>query len=247
MNSLPRWLISITDMPDPCQSSISAAACASTSSGRTAGPALKLKTRVSGLLPILFFLFLLRDALDARELGALVEVDQAHPLGRAALLADLLYARAYQHAARRDEHDLVLDDPLLGRIGELRERRLLHRAERRREEHEMLVVVLLHRQHGVDLLALGERKEIHDRLAAARARPLRHVVNLEPVHAPARREAQHGVVRVRYEQALDEIVLLGRRRLLAAPAAALRAVVGQGLRLDVARVREGHDDVLGGD
>src|SRR5712691_4493805 len=52
MNSLPRWLISITDMPEPCQSSISAAACASTSSGRTAGPALKLKTRVAGLLPI---------------------------------------------------------------------------------------------------------------------------------------------------------------------------------------------------
>src|SRR5467141_3984776 len=62
MNSLPRWLISITDMPEPCQSSISAAACASTSSGRTAGPALKLKTRVTGLLPI-FFVLLLHEAL----------------------------------------------------------------------------------------------------------------------------------------------------------------------------------------
>src|SRR5213592_1869076 len=83
MNSLPRWLISITDMPDPCQSSISEAAFSSTSSGRTAGPALKLKTRVSGLLPILLVLFLLGDALHARELGALVEIDQAHPLSRA--------------------------------------------------------------------------------------------------------------------------------------------------------------------
>ena len=46
MNSLPRWLISITDMPLPCQSSISSAAWRSTGSGRTAGPALKLKTRV---------------------------------------------------------------------------------------------------------------------------------------------------------------------------------------------------------
>src|SRR4051812_17374462 len=45
MNSLPRWLISITDMPLPCQSSISSAACRSTDSGSTAGPALKLKTR----------------------------------------------------------------------------------------------------------------------------------------------------------------------------------------------------------
>src|SRR5207244_2220385 len=46
MYSLPRWLISITDMPDPCQSSISSAAWRSTGSGRAAGPALKLKTRV---------------------------------------------------------------------------------------------------------------------------------------------------------------------------------------------------------
>ena len=48
MNSLPRWLISITDMPLPCQSSISAAACCSTGSGSTAGPALKLNTRMVG-------------------------------------------------------------------------------------------------------------------------------------------------------------------------------------------------------
>src|SRR2546423_509240 len=108
MNSLPRWLISITDMPDPCQSSISAAPRASTSSGRTAGPALKLNTRVSGLLPILLVLFLLGDALDAGELGAFVEVDQAHALRRTPHLADLLHARAYEHAARGDEHDLVL-------------------------------------------------------------------------------------------------------------------------------------------
>src|SRR5207245_2151707 len=108
MNSLPRWLISITDMPEPCQSSISAAACASTSSGSTAGPALKLNTRVAGLLPIPFVLLLLGDPLDAGELGAFVEIDEAHPLRRAPHLADLRHARAYQHAAGRDEHNLVL-------------------------------------------------------------------------------------------------------------------------------------------
>jgi len=42
MNSRPRWLISITLMPEPCQSSISAAACCRTSSGSAAGPAEKL-------------------------------------------------------------------------------------------------------------------------------------------------------------------------------------------------------------
>src|SRR3982751_1580987 len=45
MNSLPRWLISITDMPLPCQSSSSSAARRRTGSGRAAGPGLKLKGR----------------------------------------------------------------------------------------------------------------------------------------------------------------------------------------------------------
>src|ERR1043165_5771472 len=45
MNSLPRWLISITPMPEPCQSSISSPARDRTSAGSIAGPALKLKIR----------------------------------------------------------------------------------------------------------------------------------------------------------------------------------------------------------
>src|SRR5215211_3349053 len=45
-NSLERWLISITDMPVPLKSSNSACAFSRTSSGRTAGPGLKLKTRL---------------------------------------------------------------------------------------------------------------------------------------------------------------------------------------------------------
>src|SRR5947209_94500 len=162
MNSLPRWLISITDMPDPCQSSISAAACARTSSGRTAGPALKLNTRVSGLLPILFLLFLLGDALHSGELGAFVQVDQAHPLSRAAHLADLLDERAYQNAARGDQHDLVLvahqhraydfavalgrldpDHPLSAAAvaGVFRDRGALAEAVLRRREHRLALAV----------------------------------------------------------------------------------------------------------
>jgi hypothetical protein len=45
MKSFPRWLISITDMPLPCQSSISCAACSRTGSGNVAGPAPKLNMR----------------------------------------------------------------------------------------------------------------------------------------------------------------------------------------------------------
>ncbi len=96
----------------------------------------------------------------------------------------------------------------------------------------------LHRQHGGDLLALLQREQVDDRLAAPGARALRHLVDLQPVHPAAAGEAQDVVVRVGDEQALDEIVFLGRGGLLAAAAAALRAVVGQRLRLDVAGVRE---------
>ena len=46
MNSLPRWLISMTPMPLPFQLLISSAACSKTSSGITAGPAEKFQGRV---------------------------------------------------------------------------------------------------------------------------------------------------------------------------------------------------------
>src|SRR6476661_2355230 len=51
MNSLPRWLTSITETPLPFQSSISLAAWRRTGSGRAAGPGLKLKGR--GMTPII--------------------------------------------------------------------------------------------------------------------------------------------------------------------------------------------------
>ena len=104
MNSLPRWLISITPMPLPRQSSISSPARASTSAGSMAGPALKLKIRghqwtvgcgsVGGEgpswpvavpplppplppLPLPLPEVALLDALHAGELLARVERDQA--------------------------------------------------------------------------------------------------------------------------------------------------------------------------
>src|SRR5512132_4148431 len=49
-NSLPRWLISITDMPALCQLTSSHFAFSSTSTGIAAGPAPKLKRRVPGLM-----------------------------------------------------------------------------------------------------------------------------------------------------------------------------------------------------
>ena len=89
----------------------------------------------------------------------------------------------------------------------------------------------LHRQDGVDLFALFQREEIDDRLAAAGAAALRRFVNLQPVAAAAVGEAQDVVVGIGDEQVIDEILILDRRRLLAATAAALGAVVGKRLVL----------------
>src|SRR3970282_38874 len=79
MNSLPRWLISITDMPLPCQSSTSSPARASTSAGSMAGTAL-----------------------------ALAQSDQRHALGGAPLLADLRHGGADEHAAGGDQHHFLV-------------------------------------------------------------------------------------------------------------------------------------------
>src|SRR3989449_4333894 len=94
------------------------------------------------------------------------------------------------------------------------------------------------------LLAFLQREHVDDRLAAAGAAAGGHFVHLEPVQPAAVREAQQVIVRMRDEQALDEVVLLHRGGHLAAAAAALGAVVGKRLRLDIAAVREGDHHVL---
>src|SRR5947207_2185226 len=50
----------------------------------------------------------IHDALQARELLALAQVDERDALRGAPHLADLADSRADQHAARGDQHDLVV-------------------------------------------------------------------------------------------------------------------------------------------
>ncbi len=99
-------------------------------------------------------------------------------------------------------------------------------------------------QHRRDALAVVERQQVDDGLAARAAARLRQLVDLEPVELPAVREAEQRVVRVGDEQLLDEILVLHRGGRLAAPAAALRAVLADRLRLGVAAVRQRDHDVL---
>src|SRR5437870_748056 len=102
MNSAPRWLISMTDMPASCQLTSSHLAFSSTSTGMVAGPAPKLKMRAAGLLPgavravavFAIVIVTVHDGLQPGELLAHVQVDEGHALRGAAHLADLGHARA---------------------------------------------------------------------------------------------------------------------------------------------------------
>src|ERR1700674_4775637 len=116
-NSLPRWLISITDMPASCQLTSSHFAFSSTSTGMVAGPAPKLKMPAAVLMcacaavAVAVFAIVVvtvHDGLKSRKLLARIQVDEGHALRRAAHLADLFHARADQHASRGDQHDLVV-------------------------------------------------------------------------------------------------------------------------------------------
>ena len=62
----------------------------------------------SGVAPASPVGVVLDDALQADQLGAVVERDQRHALRRAAELADLGDAGAHQHAVVGDQHDLVV-------------------------------------------------------------------------------------------------------------------------------------------
>ena len=198
---------------------------------------------------------------EREHLLPLAELHAAHAARRTPHRAHVLLVEPGRLARVGDEDDVVAaagdlgtdqeitlveddgDDAGLARVGEVGQGRLLDRALGGGHEHVAVVGKFLDRQDGVDLLALLEREEIDDRLAAALPPALRRFVHLEPVHAAAVGEAQDVVVRVGDEQVVDEIVFLDLRRLLAAAAAPLRAVVGERLRLDVAGMRQRHHHV----
>ncbi|MBL0029337.1 MAG: hypothetical protein IPO95_09805 [Rhodanobacteraceae bacterium] len=128
---------------------------------------------------------------------------------------------------------------------ELAERGLLDHAGLGREEHETVVAVFADCQHGVDLLAFVELgQQVHDRAAARIRTGHRELERAQPEHAPARGEAEDGVVAVGDEDAFDEIELLDRGGRTPPPAATLRAVVGHRLGLRITRMRQRHDQVL---
>ncbi len=91
------------------------------------------------------------------------------------------------------------DDAAGARPRECGERSFLDGALAGRHEHEMLLVVLLHGQHGVDFLALLQRQQVPHRFAAGVVARLWQLVNLQPIDLAAIGEAQDGVMSVRHE------------------------------------------------
>src|SRR5271154_5195954 len=106
----------MTDVPPPCQSSNSPRAVSRTSSGSTAGPGEKLKTRIAEILCVVGCRvggcrvggIRALDALEAGELISLFEPDQAHALSIASNDGDVLYRRAHQHAVLTHQHNLIV-------------------------------------------------------------------------------------------------------------------------------------------
>src|SRR5208283_4227854 len=137
MNALPRWLISMTDMPLACQSTNSSRACAITSVGSAAGPGAKLKTRMAlRAIARLLGLGIRRagfgrlgrrvvgrrgigrrgilgrqslDPLEAGQLIALLEANQPHALGVSTNDRNILDRSSHQGSALTHEHDLVVE------------------------------------------------------------------------------------------------------------------------------------------
>src|SRR5262245_25436547 len=115
------------------------------------------------------------------------------------------------------------------------------------EHHGHLVpplLVLGQRHEGGDGLALLQRQQIHQRLAARLRRAQRQAVDLELVGDARGGEEQHRRVGVHYEQLGDEILVPRRHSGTALAAAALGAIARQRHALDVAAVGDGQYHVL---
>ena len=107
------------------------------------------------------------------------------------------------------------------------------------------VAILLRQRHdGGDALALLQRQDVDQRLAARIRRRHRQPPDLFLVDLAARGEEQHRRMGGRHEQPGDKILVAGLHAGAALAAAALRAIGRQRHALDVAGMRDRHDHVL---
>ena len=192
-----------------------------------------------------------RDALDARRRAA-------HPthLVRQELDADAVrrehdHELARLHEADLDEFVALLDvDRANARLVDVlvvAEKRLLDRAELRREEHVDVALEGADRQQTQDLLALLQVEEVDERTPEARTRGLGNLVRATHEETPRIGEEHELVMRLRDEDESEEVLFLHLRALHAVAAATLLLVLGERHALDVATVRQRDDTGFVGD
>ena len=139
------------------------------------------------------------------------------------------------------------DDAGAAHVGEIGQLVAPDRAAGGGEHHVELVpgrLVLRQRHDGGDALALLERQEVDQRLAARLRRRQRQPPDLLLVDLAARGEEQHRRVGRGDEQPGDEILLARLHAGAALAAAPLRPVGRERHALDVAGMRDGDDHVL---
>ena len=137
------------------------------------------------------------------------------------------------------------DDAGRTRIGEFRERGLLHRAAFGGEEDvAALFLEVARRHHGGERLALLEADEAVDGFSARGRGGFGNFVDLQPVDAALGGEQQNIAVRGGDEEVLDEIFFAGLRADAALAAARLVAVDVDRRALDVAGVADGDGHFL---
>src|SRR5262245_1195919 len=172
MNSGPRWLISITDMPVPRQSSISSPARARTSAGSMAGPALKLKMRDIQSLSVNRGCRSRRLGLDiavgcSAAVAALGTVPVAIAVAVDVALLDALEAGELLALVERDQRDALRR---AAGLADLRHRGADEHAPGRYQHHLVILLDQHRADHGA--VPLGGLDRDHALAAAAVARVL---------------------------------------------------------------------------
>ena len=208
----------------------------------------------------------LRAFLDGRHVHhfvAIVELDGLDPHRGAADGPHVVFRKADCHAHSGAQQHLAAaerqldadqfvvlaqydgDQPRLAQIGKLGKLGALDRTGP--SGHHQVVPLLPtrgHGQHGGDLLAAIQLKQIHNRRAARGAPGLGDLVAIELVHAAAIGEEHQRVVRGSHEQLLDKILLARGRADDPLAAAPLGAVGSLGQAFDVPEVGQRDHHVL---
>ena len=106
------------------------------------------------------------------------------------------------------------------------------------EKHIFIFGEIAHRQNGAYFFAFIKLNHIIDRAPAAVAAAFGQLVNFNPMAFAQISETHQIIMGVGHKQGFDKVFVFGGCGLFAAPAAALRLIIGSGLGFDVAAVGE---------